>query len=291
MLRLLLFSVILLIGLNAGYSQQQYTVDGTTYTLETEVEGPISLLWGSVDGQFRYFLKKGNDIVELKNTRDGRDYREEYKEVLREQTSDVSMNVSQVDLTLASLESFFHSYNKRKDPSYTYDENPTDFRFRLGVFGGMMNNVYYINPGNDLLFQGGVDFEMIENVMLKRHSLVLQFRQVFPTSDYDFSSTQISLNYRWKFVKTESVDVFANVKVASYTYFTRDLENVPVDGGTINLDESRGSLQGPLALGVGADIPVGNGFISIAYNDFVAILLDNNGDFPVDFTVGYKFRL
>ena len=52
-----------------SYSQQEYTIDGQTYILKTEVKGPINLLWNSIDNEYRYFIKKGSSITELKNTK------------------------------------------------------------------------------------------------------------------------------------------------------------------------------------------------------------------------------
>src|SRR5690606_13795865 len=98
-------------------AQQEYTVDGQSYTLNTEIEGSLTLLWNTINGEYRYFSKKGNDIVELKNTKLNGDYQEEYKEVLRQQTSDAAVSTEDVKLTLPSLHDFFVEYNKKKDPS------------------------------------------------------------------------------------------------------------------------------------------------------------------------------
>ncbi len=50
-------------------AQDQYTVDGKQYSLFTEIEGPLTLLWNTVDGEYRYFSKKGDVILELTNTK------------------------------------------------------------------------------------------------------------------------------------------------------------------------------------------------------------------------------
>jgi len=36
---------------------------------------------------------------------------------------------------------------------------------------------------------------------------------------------------------------------------------------------------------------LGNGYLFFTYNDIVGLGIDSNGEFPVDFTLGYKFNL
>ena len=100
------------------FAQTNYTIDGKNYTLATEVDGTLTLLWTTVDGEYRYFSKKGSDIIELTNTKSDGDYQQEYKQVLRGQTADQSVDLEAVKLTLPSLKTFFHSYNEQVDPNY-----------------------------------------------------------------------------------------------------------------------------------------------------------------------------
>jgi hypothetical protein len=274
------------------FAQKNYTIDGQSYSLETAVEGTLTLLWTTLDGEYRYFSQKGSDIVELKNTKSNRSYQEEYKQVLQSQTADQSISLDKVNLTLASLKRFFHTYNKQVDPSYAGDSEPVQLEARLGFFGGMTNYPYFANPDNSLLPQVGADLEVIDNAKLKRHSLVLQFRQLFATSDFDLSSSQLSINYRFKFVQTEVVDVFINTKIAQYVHLTQNIPDPDGDGETNDsISGSGGEFQAPFAFGLGADIPLGKGFITVAYYDFLALNLNDTGDFPIDFVVGYKFNL
>lgn len=44
--------------------------------------------------------------------------------------------------------------------------------------------------------------------------------------------------------------------------------------------------------GLGADIRIAEGhFITIGYNELFALLIDNQGYFPVDLAIGYRFNL
>lgn len=275
----------------AGYSQQPYTVNGNTYTLKTEVEGSLTLLWNTIDGEYRYFSKKENEILELKNTKREGSYQEEYKEVLRKQTADVNISTEKVNLTLPSLHKFFAAYNKLRNPNYTETTKNIDLQFRLGAYVGITNSVYTENIDNTLQGVGSLELEMIDVVKLRRHAMVLGFRHTFESSDYKYSASQFSLNYRFKFIKTPKLDMFVNAKFASFTFFKKETVVIPF-GGTAHIEKTSGNdFNAPLTFGIGADYKVGNGYITFNYHDIVSLNVDSNKEFPIDFSLGYKFNL
>src|SRR5690606_13585905 len=184
------------------YAQQQYTIDGKTYDLKTDVDGPLTLLWNTIDGEYRYFSKKENEILELKNTKEEGRYQEEYKDVLKQQTADVNISTEKVNLTLPSLHNFFVEYNKLRNPNFTETEKNIELQFRLGGFVGVTNSVYTENIENASQAVVGLELEMVDAIKLKRHAMVLGFRQTFESSDYKYSASQLSLNYRFKFIKS-----------------------------------------------------------------------------------------
>src|SRR5690606_19092100 len=95
---LAIFGMLFLLFAGTLQAQQQYTIDGQTYTLNTGVEGSLTLLWNTIDGEYRYFSKKGDAIEELKNTKQNGDYQEEYKAILKRQTSDAVISTEKVNL-------------------------------------------------------------------------------------------------------------------------------------------------------------------------------------------------
>lgn len=290
-----IFALFFILSAATLQAQQQYTVDGQTYTLNTEVDGSLTLLWNTVDGEYRYFSKKGNDIVELKNTKQNGDYQEEYKETLQQQTSDAVVSTEKLKLTLPSLHAFFVQYNKKKDPNFSEAEKTIDLQFRLGAFVGLSNSVYTENPTNALQALAGIDFELIDVVKLKRHAMVFRFKQTFESSEYKYSASQLSLNYRFKFIKTPKFDAFINTKFAALTFSKREQTYFPAPHVfppiTYTEKTSGTDFSAPITFGLGADYKVGNGYITFNYNDIVGLSVDSNGEFPIDFTLGYKFNL
>jgi hypothetical protein len=277
---------------STSYAQEQYTVDGRQYELKTEIAGTLTLLWNTIDGEYRYFSKKGNEIVELKNSELEGDYQEEFKEVLQRQTSDASVSVADVKLTRPGLSNFFIKYNKAKDPNYTHETKSIKLNTRLGAFAGVSNSIFTNNITNAITPVLGLEFEIIDDVRLRRHSMVMRFRQIFENPDSKSSFSQFSLNYRFKLVKTPKFDLFINTKFLAYTYSKREaVVIVNEDETTTSIDNSGGSFNTPAAFGIGADYALGNGYLTFLFSDIVAIGLESNGEFPIDLTLGYKFNL
>ena len=286
-LQRLLF-IILVLSTSYSFAQDQYTIDGTIYTLNKEAEGAITLLWNTIDGQYRFFSKNGATIEELVNTKVNGDYQEEYKAVLENQTG---VDANKVKLTLGSLRTFYDTYNASKDSKYK--ETPkVKLKTRLGLFAGLTNNVYFENLTNAIQSKIGIEFELIDAVKLKRHGIVFRLSQTFESDEQKVNATQFSLNYRFKFIKKEMIDVYVNTKIATYNYNTSEVLVPATDTASMRIEErSSNGLDAPLAFGVGADIKVGPGYIILSYNDIVALTQDSNGEFPVDFSVGYKLGL
>lgn len=283
----LLLTVLLLSGSFLS-AQQQYVIDGNTYTPNTEVTGTITLLWNTIDGQYRFFSQQGDIISELVNTKANGDYQEEYKAVLKNQTGS---DTSDLKLTIGSLRNFFDSYNASQDSSYT--ETPSvQINIRLGLFAGLTNSVYTANPNNALQPKVGLELELIDEVMLKRHAIVFRLGQTFANDEQKNSNTQISFNYRFKCIKKEKIDVFVNAKIAAYNFSNDEIFIPATDTAPARIEEtSSNGLEAPIAIGLGADYKVGPGHITLSYNDIFALTEDSNGEFPLDVTVGYKIGL
>jgi len=278
--------VFVLLFAATTFAQENYSVNGNTYLLKTEVEGPLTLLWNVIDNEYRYFAKKGDEVVELKNTRVDGKYREEYKQTLSQLTADYPVDASRTNLTLAGLRGYFNSYNKLADTSYVETNKNVELSTRLGAFAGMSNNNSTVNPENIFAPLIGIEFELTDDVMLRRHALVLQFRHSFEAKDYDFTYSQIALNYRFKFIQNDQLAVFAQAK-----FFTLTFGKLAEDNAEGLEDLKSTSVNTPLGIGIGMDYRIGNGFLTFGINDLVSPGVDTNGEFSVDVTLGYKFIL
>lgn len=292
MKRLILLYCGLVLCITIGTAQtDSYTVSGQSYQLQTDVKGTITLLWNVIDQEYRYFAKKENTVIELVNTKVKSKYQEEYKKQLQELTEGSSVATQKVKLTLSSLRKFFNDYNKKVDPNYVENSLLANIEYRLGGFVGSTNSVFVENRRNISNFQFGIDFELYDATSLPSHAVVFQYKQTLTSDDFDYSASQFSINHRFKFIKLPSIQVYLNTKLVTYT-FTKRGDILVIEGGQASLTEQTGSnLQGPLIFGLGADIKIGNGYLSLNYNDAYSFIIDDNGEFPVDLSIGYKFVL
>lgn len=294
MKRLLLTLCVALCCLTVTTAQtQSYTINGNSYELKTEVEGSLTLLWNVIDQEYRYFIEKDGVVTELTNTETDGNYQKEYKTQLQNTTGEVAMATDRLNLTLASLRKFVNEYNKQVDADYQDNSFLTNLEYRLGAFGGVTNNVFTFNPDNESTPQFGVDFELYDAIALPSHAVVFQYKQTLSTDKFDYSSSQFSINHRLKFIKSDIIDIYLNTKLITLTNAQRDTPVIVTDENMmeVSLDDEGTSLQAPIIFGLGADIKVGKGFITVNYHDAVSIFNESNDEFPVDVSVGYKLRL
>ena len=108
----LIFLLLLALFCFSATAQKQYTINGETLELKTEISGTIDLLWNIIDNEYRYFVKKDETITELVNTKgETKKFQEEYKIILSNLTEGNSLNTDDVKLTLYSLRNFVNEYN------------------------------------------------------------------------------------------------------------------------------------------------------------------------------------
>jgi hypothetical protein len=274
-------------------AQDQYTVDGTTYELKTEVNGTIDLFWNIIDREYRYFVRKRNKIIELVNTRGtDRRFREEYKTVLSELARDKGLDVSGVKLTLYDLKEFIHAYNALADPNYEYDANKAVVESRLTVFGGITNSPFVNNPDNVNLALLGLEIEVFEGTIFPRHALFFDVRQVFKSDQFGYSSTQLALGYRFRFIKTDSFSLYTNLFLNTFNFFKEPVPALDESDNLVTEELSDNEFDTPFSFGLGADLRITrNSFITLNYNELFALFLENKGNFSTNVALGYKIEL
>ena len=287
----ILFLLGVLISFSNVCAQETYTINNETIMLKTEIEGELDLLWNIVSNQYRYFVRTtSGEILELKNTKDDNNkFQEEYKQVLKELTNN-TIETKKLNLTLVDLRQFLNTYNKSVDSSFVAEKFKKKLETRMVIFGGITNHPFVNNPENIKNTLVGGELEIFEATTMPRHSGYVQLRNTFESDDFKFRTTEISLGYRFRFIKTKPVNIFGNFTFATLSFTKSNLPNE--DNPLLTDDESSTSFDVPLMFGLGADIRIAEGhFITIGYNELFALLIENQGNFPVDLTIGYRFNL
>lgn len=275
-----------------AHAQESFTVNGETLQLKTEVEGTLDLLWNIISDEYRYFIRTlDNTITELVNTRnENGKYQEEYKTTLANATSNSGISTHKVNLTLPSLITFIEAYNKNKDANFESTHQKSKAQLRLMVFGGITNSPFVTNPENVKTPLFGAELEVSKGVESPRHSGFFQVRHVLEKDDFPYSTTELSLGYRFRFIRTKAFNLFGDVKVATVN-FSKGRINTGDGDVIITENASETAFDVPFIFGVGADIRVSeSSFITLGYNQLFAAFLDNQGNFSTDITLGYKLQ-
>lgn len=274
-------------------AQDTYKINDESLELITEVDGTLDLLWNIIDGKYRYFIRTNDgSIVELKNTKgDSKKFQEEYKITLDNLTSGSGLSSEKVNLTLYSLKTFVDQYNLKSDSNYQTQISKSKLLFRLGFFGGITNSPFISNPDNLKTPLFGAELEVLETTNLTRHALFMQLKHVLEQEELLYSTTELSLGYRFRFINKETFSFYGNVKFATLNFSNATV--VINNNGVLTSEKiNETAFDVPLIFGVGADIRITkNSFVTLAYNELFALFLDNQGNFSTDFTLGYKFNL
>ena len=287
-MRKILFLLIFLLAVQYNYSQNTYTINDQQLELKTEIDGKLDLLWNTFNGQYRYFVRtEYGQIQELKNTK-GTDnkFQEEYKSLLSKLTN--GQSTEKLKLTIFDLKKFLDNYNASVDSRYTSVQKESKVKFRLGFSGGITNNPFVGNPENKIAPLIGTELEVFEENSLIRHSGFLQVRYAFESDELQYSTTEFSLGYRYRFLNKSTFSIYGQVKFATLNFTTATV--IGSNNSELNINVTAFDI--PLIFGIGSDIKVGeNSFITIIYGELFAAFLDNQGNFSTDISVGYKFNL
>lgn len=284
----ILLLLLLFLTFQVNYSQENFTVNGETLSLKTEVEGTLDLLWTSDGGDYRYFIKTENgSITELKNTKDeNKTYLEEYKSTLSTITNGLATD--QLKFRLFDLKAFINSYNMTADSNYNSVVKTAKIGLRLGAFGGLTNNPFVDNPQNKKVLLIGGELEIFEANLLPRHSGFIQARHTFDADEFNYSTNEVALGYRYRIINQSKFSIYGQLKLATLNLSSSSFPDA--NGNQKSISDT--SFDVPFIFGIGSDIKIGNNsYITIVYGELFGIFLDNQGNFSTDISVGYKINL
>jgi len=201
------------------------------------------------------------------------------------------MSTKRLNLTLFSLKEFIDTYNTSADSSYQSTAVRNKLQFRIGVFGGLTNSPFINNPDNLTTPLFGGELEVLDVDQISRHAVFLQAKHVLEQDELQYSTTELALGYRFRFINKASFSLYGNVKFATLN-FSKATVLINNDDVITTEEFNQTAFDIPFIFGVGADIRVTeNSFITLAYNELFALFLDNQGNFSQDFAIGYKFNL
>ena len=284
--------ICLLFSYSTLIAQETYTVNGETLQLKTQIDGKIDLLWNVINSQYRYFIRtEDGTITELKNTKNSDNkFQEEYKTTLKNSTTDLA-SIDDLKLTLSSLTKFFDAYNTSVDTNYSSTQKERTTELRLGIFGGITNSPFVENDDNIKTPVIGAELEVLPSEN-SRHSGFFQIRSTFENDDFDYSTTELSLGYRFRIINSPKFGFYGDMKFATVNFSKTTISYLNEDDTIVTESLSDTAFDVPFIFGVGAEYRITeNSLITLGYNQLFAIFIDNQGNFSTDITLGYKLRL
>ncbi|WP_115461071.1 hypothetical protein [Winogradskyella aurantiaca] len=282
----LLIALFLLLNFITLSAQKQTQIEGFDVTLKKVSEGTIDLYWCFVQRNYYYFVETASgDLVQLHETVEEVNF---YKAKLSALTGGFG-NTNELFFDLKSLQKYIDEYNASQDPNYSSYKVPSRVKWYAMPFAGITNNPFVSNPDNISNPQLGLDIEFSGNVPDHKHAGFLQVRHAFRSNKFDYQTTEFNIGYRFRFLRRERLKLFAQVKVATLNINEVVLEDEET-GAPIKI--SNNAINSPFIIGLGGDVKVGkDSYVTFMYSEIVALFFDYQGNFPIDFVIGYKFRL
>lgn len=274
-------------------AQDVFIIEGDTLQLRQEVKGPMNLYWTSKDYNYRFFVQKGKNMIELRNSDQNENSIRDFREQMEKLTSEVKLSTANLSFLLYDLKHFVNTYNSKVQEDYEINASTPNIQTRIGLFFGFSNNKYTYNPANILVPIIGLEFELYDPNLARRHSAFFHLRHSFNQEEYRYSSTQLSLNYRFRFLYFSDFNLQLDAELATLYHSSDRLYITNDSGEIIEIKEEKGfSFTAPVSFSLGSEITLSEGsFLTFRYNDIVSVFLDGNGHFPIDFTIGYKYNL
>jgi len=203
------------------------------------------------------------------------------------------MDASKTKLTLYSLKQFVDSYNAKEDKNYTIEDTKGNLKLRLGFYAGLSNNPFVGNPDNEFTPFFGSELEVVSDDNSSNHAGFFNVRYGTESDAFKYSSLQLSLGYRYRFINKPTFNIYGQSKFATLTFSSATISLPDLDDpmNTITQENSDVSFDATLIFGLGADIKLGDGYLTLVYDSLFGLFIDNKDNFPVDFAVGYKFNL
>ncbi|SEA66734.1 hypothetical protein [Psychroflexus halocasei] len=271
------YSLCLLFLVFFASAQNNLTIDQKVYDVKPLVDGELSLYSEKTTGDHLYIMSYNNKHVLLERD----NYRQQIESLL-----DRSLDIKNLSYRTRAFVIFTEKFNHR------IDEKIDKLSLGLSVYGGVSNEFLFTNPNNEKYGIIGAELELYNRKMFRRHSLFFQFNQTINTSDYDFNLSQLTLNYRFRFIDTKYFYAAANVEFFSLNYVSFENSYYNQDEELVVEDQEATALDTPISFGASLNFNVSKvTTIFLSYNDFVALGVNDNGETPLDFSFGLRFAL
>ena len=276
---LVLFTIVFA----SSYAQETVLIEDNEVTLIKAADGQLDLFWCIYLREYRFFVKTANGTLTELNESGSPDYKTQLLDLTNNYKT-----TSDLKYRLNPLTDYINDYNASQDPNYVVFESANKLKWNMAAMGGITNNPFVTNGDNTLNPMLGLELEVAGNVASPKHSGFVQLRHAFKSDEFEYQTTEFSLGYRYRFLRKDAFNVFAQVKFATLNFSDASILNA--ENTEVTITDT--SFDIPFIFGIGTDIKLGeNSHLTFIYGELFALFLNNQGNFPLDFSVGYRFNL
>ena len=272
-------------GLNLSYAQLKTEIDSISIALKQATKGTLELHYCVFQRQYHFFIQLSDkNLIPLSKDQTSANF---YKTKLSELTNNYK-DTNTLSYDLKPLKAYINSYNSSIDPNLVVYKEPNKLLWQGMLFTGFTNNPFVTNESNTLNAMLGIELEVSGNVTVPRHSGFFQYRYVFSSDKFNYQTQEFALGYRYRFIRKSWGALFAQAKASTYNISkakitTEDAELVAVKNN---------SFDAAFIFGIGADLKIGkSSYLTLMHSALFALFLENKGNFPLDFALGYKLKL
>jgi hypothetical protein len=268
----------------AAQAQLSTSINGVPVSLKQATKGPLELHYTLFQRQYYFYIRQGEQaLIPLTKEEQTPNY---YKTKLSELTGGFG-DTGTLEFALKPLKAYLNAYHRQLDPEYVAYEEPAKLAWWGMLFAGATNNPFVTNKNNQMNPMLGLEIEVAGNVTVPKHSGFFQYRYAFPSDNFDYQTQEFALGYRYRFLRKNWGALFGQLKAATFNNSETTLRNE--DDQLVTL--SSNSFDAAFIFGLGVDLKLGaNSYLTFIYGELFAVFLNNQGNFPLDFSLGYKLR-
>lgn len=277
--------VLFFIGMNLCFAQLKTEINVIPVELKQATTGTLELHYCLFQRQYYFFIQLSDKtLIALSKDQTSSNF---YKTKLSELTDNYG-DTTALAYDLKPLKSYINSYNTSLDPNQAIYKEPKKLLWQGMLFTGFTNNPFVTNDSNILNALLGLELEVSGNVPVPRHSGFFQYRYAFSSNEFDYQTQEFALGYRYRLIRKSWGALFAQVKAATYNSSKATISNE--ENELVSVDSN--SFDAAFIFGIGADLKIGKkSYITLIYGELFALFLNNQGNFPLDFSLGYKLKL
>lgn len=278
---LMFIGMLCLVPTTKVNAQQEFLVNEEKLMLYNEEAGELNLYTERSEKQYRYFLGKNDELVELTELN--------YRAIISDFTKVDEQELSKIKYDIRSLSQFVQEFNASNSGD---DVNVPPLALQLGVWSGVSNFTNFGNNSNTNASFSGIELALFSSTKYSRNVLLSQLRGTFPIDDdLGLEFVELMLGYRFLAVNSAKFNVYIDAELITFGRYKETFVAENSSDTDNAFTQTNTSLGTPIGLGVGAAYALAKDvFITLGYANIVRLGEKTRDDFSIDFRLGLRYQ-